>query len=327
MGLMEIGLQTADILQNQLTAKQQFERQKKLMDIQNQSQMSMMSQQKANQMDLNKQGQALQMQTWEQTNYPAQVEMLKKAGLNPGLLYSKGGAGGSTGSQGGGSASGGSAASGSAQMAQSTRMMDILSMQSIKAGITTQEAQARKANAEADVIEKYGGGKSEAEIEAQKAGAGKAQAETEVAKVEARIKEIEEANTQREIDTRISNTAALTSKLVQENAITAETRNSIVERTKQEAIGATLENELTRTKTNLTESEIKAIQTGIVQKWTELSQKGRSIEIDQFAKEIQAEYPSAGQVLGAIAKKAYKTLQNIENLFKGGAVPITDKVK
>ena len=38
----------------------------------------------------------MQMQMWEDTNYAAQVEQLKKAGLSVGLMYGKGGAGGAT---------------------------------------------------------------------------------------------------------------------------------------------------------------------------------------------------------------------------------------
>ena len=38
----------------------------------------------------------MQMQMWEDTNYAAQVEQLKKAGLSVGLMYGKGGAGGTT---------------------------------------------------------------------------------------------------------------------------------------------------------------------------------------------------------------------------------------
>ena len=38
----------------------------------------------------------MQMQMWEDTNYAAQVEQLKKAGLSIGLMYGKGGAGGTT---------------------------------------------------------------------------------------------------------------------------------------------------------------------------------------------------------------------------------------
>ena len=59
---------------------------------------------------LNQQGHDLQFDMWNKTNYPAQLEMMKKAGLNPGLMYGLGGGSGTTtGSQGGGSATGGQA--------------------------------------------------------------------------------------------------------------------------------------------------------------------------------------------------------------------------
>lgn len=63
-----------------------------------------------NQQKLNKQGQELQMDMWKKTNYPAQMEMLKQAGLNPALMYGMSGGGGTTtGSQTGGGAQGGQA--------------------------------------------------------------------------------------------------------------------------------------------------------------------------------------------------------------------------
>lgn len=74
------------------------------------NQFALMKEQFNNQQMLNQQGADLQYQMWEKTNYPAQIEMLKKAGLNPGLLYGmSGGGGATTGSQGGGSAQGGQA--------------------------------------------------------------------------------------------------------------------------------------------------------------------------------------------------------------------------
>lgn len=63
-----------------------------------------------NQQVLNEQGNELQMDMWNKTNYGAQMEHLKDAGLNPSLMYGmKGGGGVTTGSQGGGSAQGGNA--------------------------------------------------------------------------------------------------------------------------------------------------------------------------------------------------------------------------
>ena len=84
---------------NMLGAGQQHRRQKELMDIQF-----------GNQQQLNRQGHQLQMDMWNKTNYGAQIEHMKKAGLNPALMYGMSGGGGTTaGSQGGGSASSGSA--------------------------------------------------------------------------------------------------------------------------------------------------------------------------------------------------------------------------
>ena len=84
---------------NMLSANKQRQDQARLMGIQQQ-----------NQQQLNRQGHQLQMDMWNKTNYQAQLKHMKKAGLNPALMYGMGGGGGTTaGSQGGGSASGGNA--------------------------------------------------------------------------------------------------------------------------------------------------------------------------------------------------------------------------
>jgi hypothetical protein len=73
-------------------------------------QKDLMGLQQRNQMDLNKQGHQLQMDMWNKTNYGAQMEHLKDAGLNPALMYGMSGGGGTTaGSQSGGGAGGGNA--------------------------------------------------------------------------------------------------------------------------------------------------------------------------------------------------------------------------
>ena len=47
-------------------------------------------------LDSMKEQRKIQMQMWKDTNYAAQVEEMKKAGLSIGLKYGKGGAGGAT---------------------------------------------------------------------------------------------------------------------------------------------------------------------------------------------------------------------------------------
>jgi len=89
----QLGMQTAGnvlgagmgLILGGIERKKQLEQQQKLqnMEIAGQKQMGIFNREQ-------------QMKLWEDTNYGAQVQQLKKAGLNPGLLYGKGGPGGIT---------------------------------------------------------------------------------------------------------------------------------------------------------------------------------------------------------------------------------------
>tara|TARA_Y100000588_G_scaffold147771_1_gene161664 strand:- start:865 stop:1773 length:909 start_codon:yes stop_codon:yes gene_type:complete len=103
------------MLTGAIGAQSQHRRQRELMNLQH-----------MNQMALNRQGHQLQFDMWKKTSYPAQLAMMKKAGLSPGLMYGGGpGQGGTTGSQTGGSASGG--------QASPFQAMDLSNMMKIKA--------------------------------------------------------------------------------------------------------------------------------------------------------------------------------------------------
>jgi len=115
--------------------RRNYRNNQKLMGLQNQYQRG-----------LNQQGHDLQMDMWNKTNYGAQVEHMKNAGLNPALMYKGAGAGGTTGSQGGGSASMGSS--------QQGKIMDLQNML-VGAQIKDLNAGAEKKKAEADAIGGY----------------------------------------------------------------------------------------------------------------------------------------------------------------------------
>ena len=112
-------------------------------DQQHRNQQDLMNQQMRNQMGLNRQGSDLQYQQWLRTNYPKQIEMMKKAGLNPALMYKGAGPGGQTGSQTGGSASGGQAVG--------MNPMDVANLSLINAERKLKEAQARNLDSGTDV--------------------------------------------------------------------------------------------------------------------------------------------------------------------------------
>ena len=96
--------------------------------------------------------QNLQKDMWNYTNYENQIKHLKAAGLNPALMYAKGGVGGQTGSANAGQVAGSHASSEAereaigiqrnAQMLQTA--MNITQMQNIKADTKVKEAEAEK---------------------------------------------------------------------------------------------------------------------------------------------------------------------------------------
>jgi hypothetical protein len=122
--------------------------------------------QQQNQMELNKQGNQLQMDMWNKTNYGAQKQKMKEAGLNAGLMYGMSGGGGTT----TGSQSGGAAASGSAAAPQALE---------INQSLQNSLLQAQKENIDADTANK----KAQKDTEVQKSGLTLQQAMNEAEKV------------------------------------------------------------------------------------------------------------------------------------------------
>lgn len=88
----------------------------------------------------------LAYQNWLKTNYPAQVEQMEKAGLNPALLYGMGGSGGGTFNVPQGSVSGAEAPKGGHEV------IDAMGMQMQSAQLSL--LQAQKQNIEADTAKK-----------------------------------------------------------------------------------------------------------------------------------------------------------------------------
>lgn len=315
-----------------LTMIGQKKREQRALDNQKQ----LMDLQMKNQMKLNLQGQQIQQETWEKTNYPAQMQMLKEAGLNPGLLYGKGGAGGVTGGQGGGSA-----ASGNAPAPQMMPNMDIGNSVRTAAEIILAKAQARKTNAEANVIEGYGGGQAQSNINKTSAEAATEEQRRRLTEIQADIADIEKSYKSYLLEATINNIAQNTKNALQQHELTQAQFDDIVKETRERATGQAIQNELTNKKINLTETEIQQIRTSIVQKWTELGLKDREVSVSEknqivnkFEAEIRAEYPSIAQAAGGVLKKAVDALETVEkgfwNTISGGRVQIDnneDRVK
>ena len=103
-----LGSSVLGMAYDQATQGQQMANQEQLMALGLQNELELQTNQFGLQQALNQQGHDLQYDMWNKTNYKAQVEHMKKAGLNVGLMNKQAGPVGTTGSQTGGQAQKGS---------------------------------------------------------------------------------------------------------------------------------------------------------------------------------------------------------------------------
>ncbi|AXH78069.1 MAG: DNA pilot protein [Microviridae sp.] len=229
---------------------------------------------------------AKQLQMWHDTNYWAQIEELKKAGLNPALLYGMSGGGGTTTGSGQGNVSGGTAAARTDATQMGMGLMQIGLMEAQK-----EKLKAETENIKADTTNKPIQGTN-------------IQADTKLKEAETALKNVENTYQNKSLEDRLDtiNTIAL-------NAIVDYDRNRTqlgldratvlqkAELIKQQAIGASLQNILTENQTQEVKSKIAAnyaqIQKWsqeIAQGWKELSIKEKTMKVEALMKEVEQWY-------------------------------------
>lgn len=251
-----------------------------------------------------------QMDMWNATNYGAQVEHLKKAGLNPALLYGmKGGGGVTTGSGGGPGVQGGQAPQGGREV------QDIIGM-----GIQSRLLQAQEENIRADTelkkvdaTKKAGVDTAEAgtRIQMLEQGIDNERARFQMMQVETRLKlldEFEKISSQTDRLDYIAYQTEMAMKALEvaknEAYISTSTINEKIKIIEAEAIGAALRNSLTEANIQVSKEQIN--------KWkTELAQGWETIDINKFKAEIDANYPGAGEVIGKMMNTITERLGRI----------------
>jgi hypothetical protein len=231
----------------------------------------LMAQQLRNQKDLNKHQQELQMETWRKTNYNAQRQQMEKAGLNVGLMYEGGGAGGQSTSSVGGSASGGNA-----PQTQTQGMGMMLQAQQIASQTKLNEALANKANADAT---RAGGSQTNVDV----AQAGNLEANTALTKMNEANAKIQNEIGSKTIEDAIYQIGANADKaqsearsaLVKAN-VDEKTMNSEMQKINSEAINEAFKLTLMKSNVNLNNEKARAITEELAQEWERLS-----IELDK----------------------------------------------
>ena len=204
--------------------------------------------------------QELGLKMWKDTNYPAQVEMMKAAGLNPAAVLSNGGGGsGATGASAAGVGGGQAANAAQTQANQNELGLQMAQMQLV-------QAQTEKTKAEAENIAGEERNKLAAEVESLSQGVKNLKAKEELDRAQTSL-----VNLNRDILTATKDDAV---KMVQEGAreafhganiaanqeyVNTQTTKTRIDTITAELNTALINNEATRVGINLTKAESKRV--------------------------------------------------------------------
>lgn len=254
------------------------------------------------QADLNKSlalfNQKLNLDTWEKTGPTGQAEQLRKAGLNPALIYGMGGAGGQTvGNAGAGSVSGQSADVQAPDMGMGMQLGAQLAMQ--KAQVDNLNANTAKT-----IAETPGAGQTQSRIGAD---IENTQANTALTNVNTKIAELDRQFKDGTLEQNIANVSNQASQIMAEarSAMTkanidAATQETMIQSKQLELIGIGIENALKQSNIAVNEQEIKASAAKVLQGWKALDQGDWNIAINKFKEEFKANHPGTGEVTGEL---------------------------
>jgi hypothetical protein len=291
---------------NRNASNNQLAMQQKFMDMQIQGSKDLSNYNKNNTLDV-----------WNRTNYQAQMEHLKKAGLNPGLLYSKGGQGGSTLSVGQKVDSGRAEYTGT----KNAKMMEIatkIAEQSVQ--LKNIEADTKKKEAEAENISK-GTEKTGAEIALLEVNTGNAkldqvnkQINNDIADLNLELKESTLSDSIDIINMQLRDIYYTYKNKESDLSLKEGTINSNIEKAKIELAGVKLENTLKRWGIKMKPQELDLIKSKIYEisrslhykeldnqrSWENITQEIYRIGIDESLRSAGLNLTRRGQTLDFI---------------------------
>lgn len=238
-----------------------------------------------------KYSQGLAMEYWDYTNWENQIDHLKKAGLNPALMYAKGGTGGQTG---GGQAQGVGLSPSNQEAVKAQQIGMALQLAQLKSQIEVNESVAKKNTAEAEKTAgvdteatKIGIKLSEAQVLSERERKNVLYWEAEVAQSESVLKEAlantEQFNLQkvqwdiRMVEKGYEELSERVAMLKRENKIGDATAEMQIEQYKANLVDTWAGAMLKMAQTETQKEEVKAIAERLKQKDYELDQKDTEI--------------------------------------------------
>lgn len=237
----------------------------------------------------------LNKRMWDATNYEAQMEHIKKAGLSAGLLYKGGGGGGAV-----------TTNSGTAPTPTAPTM-------DISKGMQT-GMQIETAAANVDLM------KSQAELNRVEA-AKKAGVDTDESR--SRIptygKQIEKTDSEiKEIASKIGvNEESVRNMIANENKANAETKriNTLTpldaQKTKAETVSAGVQQQLMKSNIKVNDQQIEKMSTDMLQGWENLRIQEQNRRINEFKAELEAEYPALSKTMGKGVNEVFKWIHEL----------------
>ena len=276
---------------------------------------------------------AKQLEMWKATNYPAQIEQMKLAGLNPALAYGMGG-GGVTANVATGKTSGGQAPSGGGEIVAAQAMGLQLRMQ--EAQIKNIEADTNLKNADAN-NKPLQGKYIEASTSSLLQGIENAKAQKNLLEANTKLQELsvyKESQTMNDVINGIRNQVEIQAETLEslkmQNEITQATLQEKIQQIKSEAIQVFLINKLTEVNTdkaradiNLTNQKIWEISQTVAQKWKALDQAA----IDLYLKKLQTDFNVSHTDMNKVIGGGLEKLINKLDFTFGSITPIKDAMK
>lgn len=242
-----------------------------------------------------------QLEMWKATSYPAQLEMMKKAGINPALMYGQGGGGGTTVGSATGNVTGGQAPAGGREIQDMMGMG--MQLQLMNAQKRVLETQAEKNEAEAlktkgvdtqESVQRME--ESKTRIDALLQGIDNAKQQNTIQKLEITLKNMENFERQASQEDRLdyieyqTKIAAKQLKLLtNEGTISDATMNDKIKIVAHNAINAALQNINLQATTRKTEQEISNIAQNIMMNWDYLHNDNQRLEIQKQLKDWETD--------------------------------------
>lgn len=254
--------------------------------------------------------QELGLKMWKDTNYPAQVEMMKAAGLNPAAVLSNGGGGsGATGASAAGVAGGQAANAAQTQANQNELGLQMAQMQLM-------QAQTEKTKAEAENI-------AGVDRENTIADTAVKQATAEIQKVAARVAKDTEADQIREITYAANEQVEKYREQFNKAQVAEETQQSEIKKIKQEGQNEILKGAAIRQGIKLDQAKIKEITANInnMLDKVELHKGDQKIAVENMEKLTEA------MLWGAGINAAGNLVKGFIDLRTGGITTTTTETK